>query len=193
MRARPAFTLRPDIRGSTDGDLLLCHCRLYVYLGVVGVAVVGECGGGGRQLVDAARALELGRSVRVEEQVVVRGRQGDRVGVRQERGRQDPDGRRRTVGRLDLLHDRLRQVRSHEDRHEAVFRDRYVSTSTTTTTFTDALATQCAVHGLCNGRVVKFFSSIRDFNLHQSHPEYATETARGSTRKKGRCDGKSSR
>jgi len=102
------------------------------YLGIGGVTVVGERGGGRRQLTDATGSFEPGRAARVEQHVVVARRHRDRVDVRHERGRQDPDGRRRTVGRLDLLHGRLAQIRSHEHRHEAVLRHHHVSTSTAT-------------------------------------------------------------
>jgi len=103
-----------------------------MYLGIGGITVVRERRCSGWQLIDATGSFEADRSVRVEEHVVVTGRHCYRVHVRHERRSQDPDGRPRTVGCLDLLNNWLRQIVSHENGHKAVFRDRYVSTSTTT-------------------------------------------------------------
>jgi len=65
---------------------------------------------------------------------VVTGRQHDAVGVRNESGRQDPDCRPGTVGRLDLLAEWFGEVGTHEADQVAVLAYRYVPTFTFTTT-----------------------------------------------------------
>ena len=87
-----------------------------------------------RQLVDATCTFKLDGSIRVEEQIVVARRQCDHVGVWHERGGEDPQRSRRTVGRFDLLNEWLGEVRTHETGEISVLTHRHVATSTTTLT-----------------------------------------------------------
>ena len=96
--------------------------------------MVGETGGGGRYLDDATGPLELAGGERIEQDVVVAGRHGYDVGVRHERGRQDPHLLGRAVGRADLMDHRFSEARTHETRQVSVLAHHHVTTSKAPTT-----------------------------------------------------------
>ena len=70
----------------------------------IGVAMVGHAGDGAGEPPDAAGSFELLRAVRVEQQVAVGRRDDNDVGSRHECRTRDPQRRRRTVRRRDVLY-----------------------------------------------------------------------------------------